>query len=85
MKYIEVKDAIAYNKYDIGLEREQIFDTDSFSIGVDNKCSGWLSNKVKDFVGPLKDSHRVIKGFVGTNNTNNKIGTIKWSWFDDTG
>ena len=40
MKYIEVKDAIAYNKYDIGLEREQIFDTDSFSIGVDNKCSG---------------------------------------------
>ena len=37
LEYIEVKDVIAYNKYDSGSEREQRFDTDSFSIGVDNR------------------------------------------------
>ena len=61
LKYIEVRDAIAYNTYDSGLEREKIFDTNSFRIGVDNRCSEFISYKVISFVGTLKDIHRVIK------------------------
>ena len=63
LKYIEVRDAIAYNTYDSGLERERRFDTESFIIGVYNRCSGCISHEVEDFVGPLKDCHIFIKGF----------------------
>ena len=52
---------------------------------MDNIRSGCISHKVEDFVGPLKDCHRVIKVFGDTNTTNVKIGTIKWSWLDNTG
>ena len=40
---------------------------------------------MKYFVGTPKDCHRVIKVFGDTNTTNVKIGTIKWSWLDNTG
>ena len=40
---------------------------------------------MEDFLGPLKDCHRFIKGFGGKNNTNVKIGKIKWSWLDNKG
>ena len=60
-KYIEVKDTIPYSTYDSELERKRIFDTDSFSIGVNNRCSGCISHKGEDFVRPLKECHRVIK------------------------
>ena len=83
LKYVEVKDAISYNKYDNGWEREQIFYTNSFSIGVDNRCSGCISHTVEDFVGPLKDCHRVIKGFGGTKTTKVNKVTIKRSWLDN--
>ena len=61
LEYIEVKDAIAYNTYDSGSEREKIFVTNSFRIGVDNRCSEFIPYKVISFVGTLKDIHRVIK------------------------
>ena len=85
LKYIKGKETIAYNKYDSGSEIEQIFDTDSLGIEVDNICSGCISNKVEDFVAPLKDCHRVIKGFRCAKTPSINIGKIKWSWLDDIG
>ena len=46
------------------------FDTDSASIGVDNRCTACLSDQIDDFIGPLKDCQRAIKGFGGTKTTN---------------
>ena len=84
-KYIEFKHAIAYNICDSGSERERIFDTNSFSIGMNNICSRCISHKVEYSVGPLKECSRFVKVFGGKNNMNIKIGTIKWSWLDSTG
>lgn len=39
-------------------------DTDSASIGVDNRCTACISHIIDDFEGPLTDSGRVIKGFL---------------------
>lgn len=62
------------------------FDSDSFPIGVDNRCSGCISSHIEDFIGPLDDVNRVIKGFGGTTHRGTiKMGTIKWSWCDDDG
>ena len=36
LKYIDGKDTKAYYTYDSGSEREQIFNNESFRIGVDN-------------------------------------------------
>ena len=36
------------------------------------------------FLGTLKGYYRFIKGFGGQKTTNVKIGTIKWSWLDET-
>ena len=85
MKYIEDKDEIVYNTYGSGSKNEWIFDNDSFSIDLDNRCSGCISHEVEDFVGPLKECNWVIKGFKGTKATYVKIGTIKWSCLDKTG
>ena len=79
LKYIEDKDEIVYNTYGSGSKNEWIFDNDSFSIDLDNRCSGCISHEVEDFVGPLKECHRVIKVFVGTKNTDFKIVTTNWS------
>jgi hypothetical protein len=62
-----------------------LFDTDSATIGVDNRCTGCISNRVEDFDGPLVDSHRTIKGFGGSKTRGVKIGTIVWEWVDDNG
>ena len=61
------------------------FDTDSSPVGVDNRCSKFISHKVTDFIGKLVDCNRTIKCFGGTRTTNIKMGTIKWSWLDDKG
>lgn len=37
-------------------EREVVFDTDSETIGVDNRCSACISHKAEDFVSELKRS-----------------------------
>ncbi len=54
------------------------FDTDSFSIGVDSRASACISCEIEDFVGPLVDSTRIIKGFMGNRTLTVKKGTILW-------
>ncbi len=66
-------------------ERRAIFDTDSEPIGVDNRCTGCISHRMEDFVGPLMDSKRSIKGFGGSKTSNVKIGTLAWKWLDNEG
>ena len=61
------------------------FDTDSSSIGIDNRCSGCISHRVEDFEGPLMDTNKTIRGFGGSRLSNIKMGTIRWKWLDDTG
>ena len=65
-------------------ERKVYFDTDSEWVGVDNRCSGCISHVRSDFVGELRESNRVIKGFGGTRTVNIKVGTLRWAWDDDT-
>ena len=47
LKYKEVKYIIPYNTYNSWSESEQIFDTNSFRVGVDNIYSGCISHKVE--------------------------------------
>ena len=61
------------------------FDTDSGEVGIDNRASGCFSHVISDFVGPMKDCNKVVKGFGGSRTSNVKIGTLKWSWDDDRG
>ena len=63
-----------------------IFDTDSKSVGIDNRCSACISHDIRDFIGPLRESNRTIKGFGGIKHTSTIMsGTIKWKWEDDEG
>ena len=61
------------------------FDTDAAMVGIDNRASGCFSHKASDFIGELRDCNRVVKGFGGSSTSNVKIGTLKWSWLDDSG
>ena len=61
------------------------FDTDSGTIGVDNRCSGCTSHIFDDFTGPVQKTSRAIKGFGGTKTINVWIGTLLWRWQDDEG
>jgi len=47
----------------IATERKAQFDTDSETIGIDNRCSGCISHVKDDFVGKLRPTDRVVKGF----------------------
>ena len=66
-------------------ENKCFFDTDSYSIGIDNRATTCISHKVHDFVGPLMETDKVIMGYNGSRTSDIKIGTIKWSWQDDEG
>ena len=68
-----------------GKEREAIFDTDSGLVGIDNRCTACISHDKDDFVGPLRETDRVIKGFGGAVTRKLMIGTISWKWTDDDG
>ncbi len=57
------------------VERSTILDTDSKAIGIDNRCSAYLSGFVEDFEGPLEATNRVMKGFRGTQTANVLKGT----------
>ena len=61
------------------------FDTDSAPVGIDNSCTACISHVAQDFIGPLKDSGRTIKGFAGSRTKEVKIGTLVWIWEDDEG
>ena len=60
------------------------FDTDSSPIRIDNCCSACLSNKIEDFVGPLRPSSRCIQG-IGNAMGDIQEGTIQWDIEDDEG
>ena len=66
-------------------ERIVKFDTDAKPIGVDNRCSTCISPYIEDFIGPLEDTNKTIKGFAGAQANNPKIGTFRWQWLDDSG
>ena len=66
-------------------ERIIKFDTDAKPIEVDNRCSACISPYVEDFIGPLEDMNKTIKGFAGAQTNNPKTGTICWQWLDDAG
>ena len=66
-------------------ERIVKFDTDAKPIGVDNRCSACISPYIEDFIGPLEDTNKTIKGFAGARTNNPKIGTLRWQWSDDSG
>ena len=76
---MSAKDAQAY-------QNTSYFDTDSKPVGIDNRCTACISHDIKDFVGPVHESGRTIKGFGGVrHNSNIMVGTIKWKWCDDNG
>ena len=60
-------------------------DTDSHAIGLDNRCTACLSNRIKDFDGPVTKTNRTIKAFAGGRVSNVYSGTIVWKWLSDEG
>ena len=66
-------------------ERIVRFDTDAKPIRVDNRCSACISPYIEDFIGPLEDTNKTIKGFAGAQTDNPKMGTLCWQWADDSG
>ena len=66
-------------------EHQVILDTDSESVGVDNRASACISCHSGDFLGPLHECCRAIKGFGGTKTYNVYQGTLRWAWEDDDG
>ena len=62
------------------------FDTESGTpIGVDNRCSGCISNIMDDFIGPLVECNQPIKGFGGTRPGIVKTRTRRWRWLYNNG
>jgi hypothetical protein len=61
------------------------FDTDSYTILVDNCCSRSITNSLKDYIDPPTDTTIKIKGCNGVSTKPTKVGTVQWSWEDDTG
>ena len=59
------------------------FDTDSGPVGIDNLCSGCISNKSSNFDGKLRPVKQVIKGFGWSHTYNVMRGIIKWKVEDD--
>ena len=58
-------------------------DTDSSTIGIDNRCSLCISHVAEDFVGDRRESKRKIRGFGGVIQPKIKTGTLLWRWEDD--
>ena len=61
------------------------FDTDSHAIGLDNRCSACISNRIEDFDGPVTKTNKTIKAFAGGRVSNVYTGTIVWKWMSDEG
>ena len=66
-------------------ERIVKLDTNAKPIEVDNRCSACILPYIKDFIGPLEDTNKTIKGFAGAQANNPKTGTLHWQWSDDSG
>jgi hypothetical protein len=67
------------------LETMVTFNADSVPVGVDNRCTGCVSNRIEDFEGPMVESNRATKGFGGSRTTGMMIGTLAWKWMDNEG
>ena len=65
--------------------RQAEFDTDRFSIGIDNRCYITMPYLKQDFVGPLKKRRRIINGFEGPMVHIIYEGTVYWTINDDSG
>ena len=61
------------------------FDTDSHAIGLDNRCTACISNRIEDFEGPVTKTDRTIRAFAGGRVANVYTGTIVWKWLNDEG
>ena len=61
------------------------FDSDSTLVGIDNRCSGCITQVRSDIPGGLQPCKRAIKGFGGAKTYEVWIGTIHWTWEDDQG
>lgn len=61
------------------------FDTDSFEIGIDNRCSKCISHRKRDFVGELVPTRTRVSGYTGTTTRTLYEGTLQWSVEDDQG
>ena len=85
IRYIQVYSAMAMTlRLNINAQVSR-FDTDSGSIGIDNRCSACTSHVPEDFVDTLTDSSKTIKGFAGSKTKGVKVGTLLWKWLDDNG
>ena len=60
-------------------------DTDSETIGIDNRATACISHKADDFIGELVPTNRTIIGYNGSKTTGIKKGTIRWKWTDNEG
>ena len=60
-------------------------DTNSATIGTDNRCNLCISHIAEYFVGELRESRRKIRGFGGVVQPKIKTGTLLWRWEDDQG
>ena len=61
------------------------FDTDSHAIGLDNRCTACISNRIEDFDGPVTKTNKTIKAFAAGRVSNVYTGTIVWTWMSDEG
>jgi hypothetical protein len=62
------------------------FDTDSKTIGVDNRCTACISCNETDFISDLRPSNRSTKGFGGAKYHGTiMVGTLLWKWCDGKG
>jgi len=66
-------------------ERKLFFDTDSFTILVDNCCSKSIANNINDFIDKPRKTMTKIKGYNGLSDKPLKVGTVRWSIRDDKG
>ena len=75
--YILANVALAYPVKQIASQERIVkFDTNAKPIGVDNQCSTCISLYIEDFIGPLEDTNKTIKGFAGARTNNPKTGTL---------
>jgi len=64
-------------------DRQFIFDTDSFTLAINNCASYCMTNQIKDFIAPPIKSFKSVQG-LGKGKSELK-GTVRWSIEDDQG
>ena len=66
-------------------DNEFKMDTDSATIGIDNRCSLCILHIAEDFIGELIELERKIRGFGGVIQPKIKTGALLCRWEDDQG